>query len=314
MDCLFEGLPRHGVVLVPPSSPDYDLLLADIQRRTTGTQSELPSAMVKFMPKLSDSPRETSAVLLNKNEKTILGLQVDWVFETVGGRRYRHARQLISPRFLLLPFEWNDATRKRATYWQAILPSSKRYVGELGMVGVNSDVRPPAPEERINGGGGGGAAGGKAGPWGPDPVKQITVSIDGVFFGDGEFVGPNKGRLFERTVAEAEARVIVARVAREGHKRGLSAEIIFANIEKVTGAAPAIHATFVGLPFRRPDATTDDFQKAALQQLAFQFARRRTMIALAKERNAPLQSGSDDRIIHQTMAWADLTVPNLRKG
>jgi hypothetical protein len=33
MEFYCEDLPLHGVVLIPPSSPDYDSLLADIQRR-----------------------------------------------------------------------------------------------------------------------------------------------------------------------------------------------------------------------------------------------------------------------------------------
>ncbi len=50
-----EDLPDFGLVLVPPSSPDYEPLFADIQRRVDHSLEK----------------RETSAILVNQSEKSI---------------------------------------------------------------------------------------------------------------------------------------------------------------------------------------------------------------------------------------------------
>jgi hypothetical protein len=67
-----------------------------------------------------------------------------------------------------------------------------------------------------------------------DPIRQVTLVIDGVFFVDGEFVGPDGEKIFEQTVADAEAHQIVARIAKDGHDRGLSAAEILTEIANTT--------------------------------------------------------------------------------
>ena len=310
MEFLCQDLPKYGLVLVPPSSADYQPLLTDIQDRIARTQDSLPPAMVRFMPKVADQERDTSAILLNKSGKTIVGLQLDWLFETDGGRQYRHASIAVTPRTLLLPFEWDEATRKRAVYRQAILAGSKRYLGESGMVGDNSDVRPPDQDEVASAtGGGGGTARGAGRSREPDPPRRITLVLDGVFFDSGEFAGPNREKLFEETAAAADAYMAVARVAREGHNRGRSAAEIFSDIEKVTGPTPdRSELVMLNPAFQNPDATPEQFRVAALKQLALRFSRLRAMPQQVRQ-----QGNNDDRIIYTTMAWTDLIVPNLRK-
>jgi hypothetical protein len=169
------------------------------------------------------------------------------------------------------------------------------------MVGDNTDVRPPAAEEQWPGGmvaGGGRGGGGNS----LDAVRQVTLVLDGVFFLDGEFVGPNGEKLFEQTVAEAEAHLIVARIARDGHHRGLVPAEILAQIEKVTGPAPdrpAIH-----LAFRNPGATMEEFRAAALQTVAFQLAMR----------GRHPQGPNEEQTVFMVMAWNDTVLPHFRKS
>jgi hypothetical protein len=185
-------------------------------------------------------------------------------------------------------------------YWHTILPGSKRYLGESGMVGDSTDVRPPAPDEKWRGGIGGGM--GRGGGNSRDPVRQVTLVLDGVFFLDGEFVGPNAERLFEQTVADAEAHLMVARIAREGHNKGLGPGEILAEIERATGSA--LERPPMDLAFRNPGASQEEFRRAALQTVAFQLAMRRRFP------HAP----DEQQTVFMVMAWNDTVLPHFRKG
>lgn len=301
MDFFCEDLPQHGLVLVPSASPDYAPLLADIQRRLHQPVDGSPPIPEQFRPRISEQDRPTSAILLNQNRKAVAALRVLWRFETITGRSYRHSQGMLSAQTLLLPFGMPENFLRLSRYWGIILPGSKRYLAESGMVGDNTDVRPPAPDERWPSGGG--VQSGRAGARmsGGEPVKQITLVLDGVFFLDGEFVGPNREKLFEQTVADAEAHILVARIARDGHNKGVGPPQILADIAKATGPAPERPSMPPGL--RSPDVTAEEFRQWALQQLAYQFA---------NQRNVP--QFTDERIVYMIMSWTETVLPHFRKG
>ncbi len=169
------------------------------------------------------------------------------------------------------------------------------------MVGDNADVRPPAPEERWPGKGGIFGFGGTGGMNLRDPVKQITLSLDGVFFLDGEFVGPNREGLFEETVAEAEAHMLVAKIAREGHDSGRAPAQILAEIENVTGPAPEEFRTPPGA--RQHRAKPEEFRQWALEQLAEEFAQQREF-----------PQYSDENLVRGIMGWTETVLPRFRKA
>jgi hypothetical protein len=297
---LCEDLPKHGLLLVPPASEDYDPLLSDIQRRLADPIDGSPPFPEHVRPRISPEDRPTSAVLLNRSSKAIAALQVVWRFETQTGRSYRHSQGMLSPQGLLLRFgRLDDAQLKLYSYWHTILPGSKRYLGESGMVGDNTDVRPPAPDEKWRGGIIAGT--GHGGVNSRDPIRQVTLVLDGVFFLDGAFVGPNAERLFERTVADADAHVMVARIAREGRNKGLRAGEILAEIERATGPSPEGPRT--NLAFRNPGASQEEFRRAALQTIAFQ---------LAMRRRSP-QAPDEEQMVLAVMDWDNTVLPHFRK-
>jgi hypothetical protein len=292
---LCEDLPKHGLVLVPPASEDYDSLLSDIQRRLADPIDGSPPFPERLRPRIPPEDRPISAILLNRSSKTIAALQVVWRFETETGRSYRHSQGMLSPRGLLLRFgRSDDAQFKLYGYWHTVLHGSKRYLGD------NTDVRPPAPDEKWRGGmiGGTGRGGGNS----RDPVRQVTLVLDGVFFLDGEFVGPNAERLFEQTVADAEAHLIVARITREGHNEGLRPGEILAQIERAAGPAP--ERAPMDLAFLNPGASQEEFRRAALQTIAFQ---------LAMGRRFP-EAPDEERTVFMVMGWNDTVLPHFRKG
>src|SRR5215472_11180328 len=134
MDFHCEDLPQHGLLLVSSTSPDYAPLLADIQRRFDQPVDGSPPVPEQYRKKISEGDRANSAILLNRNTKAVAALHVVWYFEDVAGRSYRHSRGMLSGRHLLLPFGVPEDILKMWTYWEAILPGSKRYLGESGMV------------------------------------------------------------------------------------------------------------------------------------------------------------------------------------
>jgi hypothetical protein len=307
VEFLCEDLPQYGLVLIPPSSPDYEPLLDGIQRQMDHRTDGAPPIPEEFRPWISEQDRSTSAILFNHSPKTVVALQTVWRFETVTGRTYRHSRGMLSTQDLLLPFGRSEDSMRLSGYWNTIFPGSKRYLSESGMAGDNSDVRLPAPDEKwgsrgiIFGRGGGGGGGGSR-TSGRDIVKQITLVLDGIFFEDGLFAGPDGDKLFEQTVATAEAYKLVGKIARDGHNHGLAPAQILAEIEKATGPAPE-HPT-MNLGFHKPDATVDEFRQAALQQIAFQFAIRLKFPQLI----------DDERTVYSMMRWTEAVLVHLRKG
>jgi hypothetical protein len=290
MDFVCEDLPQYGLPLVPPTAPDYPALLNDIQRR------------LGQMVNAADQP--TSAILLNKSARSIASLTVVWRFETAGGRSFRHAYSMLSKPALLLPFSELPQSLKIRAYWDTILSGSKRYLAESGIAGFNTDVRPPASDEQWSEDGGGGV--GSVSGWGTwngahtpagDPVERIVLVLDGVFFQDGGFVGPNREKLFEQTVTDAQAHQLIGRIARDGHNKGTDPAQILAQIEKTTGPAPQSPGP-IG-----PNPTVDDFRQWALEKLAFEFHIYRTLGKMTAE-----------RVVYTTMAWTDAVVPNFRRA
>jgi hypothetical protein len=297
---LCEDLPKHGLVLVPPSSEAYGPLLSDIERRMANPIDGSPPFPEQLRPRIYPEDRATSAILLNRSSKTIAALHVVWRFETETGRSYRQSQGMLSPQGLLLRFGRQDAHLKLHGYWHTILPGSKRYLGQSGMAGDNTDVRPPAPNEEWRGGmiGSTGRGGGNR----RELLRQVTLALDGVFFLDGEFVGPNADRLFEQTVADAEAHLTVGRIAREGHDQGRRPTEILAEIERATGPAP--DRPPMDLVFRNADATEEEFRRAALQTVAYHLAMRRRFP----------QAPDAEQTVLMVMAWNDTVVPHFRKS
>jgi len=299
MEFQCEDLPQYGLSLVPSSSADYDALLSDIQQRLDHPVDGSPPIPERHRPTIADSDRETSAILINRSKKAIAGLEVVWRYDAAAGGSYRHASEMLSGQGLLLPFGMSAKSLKLNGYWQVILPGSKRYLGGGKMVGDNTDVRPPGPDEKFQGGGFGGGGGGSSS--GRGPVRQVTLVLDGVFFADGEFVGPNREGLWERTVSDAQAHIEVAKIARNGHDNGVPPDQTLAAVAQLTGPAPE----HLPLPpgFRGTGASLEEYRQWALQKLAFQ---------IAMSRRFP--NYSDEREVYMLMGWTETVLPQFWRG
>jgi hypothetical protein len=193
---------------------------------------------------------------------------------------------------VLTPFGLDEHTRTLFAYWHVILPGSKRFIRGSGMFGDNTDVRPPQPDELWNGGWMGVGSDARVGR---GPLKSVTLALDGVFFLDGSFAGPDTLYNFERVTADVGAHLQVAKIARSGHNQGRSPAVIFTQIEVLTGPDR-------GLPPPPPPLVgKEDFLQVSLQNLASQIGMMR-------------QDGSgDDQIIYRLMSWTETPLPNFHK-
>jgi hypothetical protein len=295
MEFLCEDLRQFGVELIPPSAPEYAALLADIRWRIDDPVEGSPPIPERMRGRIDDEDRETSAILVNRGKLGIAAIQQIWYFRESGGRAYTHSTGPgANNPSILHPYGIPEKALKRRGYWDVILPGSKRYLSRNGrLLGDNSDVRPPAEDELWTGGmgGGGGRWGGSGGQ-----VESVTLTLDGVFFTDGGFIGPNQGKLWEQVVARAEAHEQLMRIAREGRNRGAATLEILANIAAVTGPAPE------GRPMPVPPrfmAGINEFRQAALQKLAWQ-------IAIVRQRG-------DEFALQSVIGWGDARVPQFHK-
>ena len=95
--------------------------------------------------------------------------------------------------------------------------------------------------------------------------------------------------------------MLIAKIAREGHNNGVDPTQILVDIAKATGPAPE---TPPGPPgFRNPNVTAEDFNRWALQGLAYQFAMQRRVPQF-----------TDERTVYVIISWTETVLPHFRQG
>jgi hypothetical protein len=172
------------------------------------------------------------------------------------------------------------------------MPGSKRYLAAGYAFGDNSDVLPALKhwkwpefsevEEH-------GAT--------PNP-QRAELSLDGVLFVDGGFVGANRYHLWEQIVFAAEERKRFGELARERRKAGAAAELVLEEIGALTGPSPGLQDRPMRVvPGRdHPEA----YRIAARQKIAQGIAGTRAMMG-------------DELAVQTVIAWADRPMPNFRR-
>jgi hypothetical protein len=293
VDFRCEDLPEAGVVLLTRNSLDYEPLLADIKRRLSSPVEGSPPRLNEALLNEQDP---TAAILVNKSCKAIAAWSLIWRYEEYTGRQYggRYITGVGGVPSLLLPFGMTDEGRTLSGYWHVILPGSTRYVSGGELFGDNSDVRPPTAAELWKGGiAGGGPAYRDPKPW--HQMKQVTLVLDGIFFSDGEFAGPNEGQLWEHIVSVSEAYQEVTQVTREQFERGLDAERVVANILQMTSTDDPLPPFPMG-----PGADSEHF-------------RRHAQGAINRQIYAMRRMSSDEKTVSMIVNWADSVLPQYRR-
>lgn len=132
---------------------------------------------------------------------------------------------------MLLPFGLDDRGMKFGAFWNTIFPTSKRLLRCDGsFLGDNTDVRQPAADELWHGGFFSMSGGPRA-----DELKPLKLTLDGVFFVDGGFAGPNRLGAWEHTVFAEEAYLDCGNLARKARRRGMPAAEFFDRVRALSG-------------------------------------------------------------------------------
>jgi hypothetical protein len=295
MELLLEDLPQQGLWLIGPSSPHFDTWLAEIRSRQAG----LPAVPDDF---IDESEKPGSAIWVNGSGKDVAAWSLIWRFEDLNGRitsRTVSTGGTATPS-LLHPFGLSEEYRRKLSYSSVILAGSKRWVGGGRVVGSNADVRQPAEEERS----GGMIFGfGRGGDYRMDwsLLRRTTIVLDGVFFVDGTFAGPDRAGLWVRMVRTAEVTAELARIAYEGRARGDSPQLLYSLLAKA--AKGPVEAGTPPPPPTRP-ASTGAVVGDAVDEVHRSLG---AMIGLMR------QHSGDEAALDRLASWHGTVLPDFRR-
>jgi hypothetical protein len=288
-----EDLAQPGVVLIPHGSPAFQPLCADIRKHLEAPPPGSPPAFAGETPDLPDEDDPASAILWNRSGKPICAFTLIWKNEKIGDSTLilgvGHYPSLLHP------FGLTEDRSAFQTYWQTILPQSKRYLDRV--LGTNADVRPPAPDEQWSGGvmrwGGGGRERHQ-----DDRADTVTLTLDAAFFSTGECAEPDTRQLWDRVIAATEVHQEVAATARRGVEEAFDAGQILADVEQIIGDA--------GHPPPPPGPPG-----WAVEPSLF---RERERWSLAGRISYMRTHFGDDKTVSILLDWADVVIPQYRRA
>jgi hypothetical protein len=221
-----KDLQEYGLTVIKPSDPDFDRLASE-------SLGGVPSDEIESLKPLS-------VFIKNTGNKIVVSYAIVWEGVEAGGKRKAFKMFSANSEALTDPQEFFDAL-PRTNLDATIRPGRTRLISLL-----------PLPLSVRSGGAGGfggrnqdGQQGSTDG--GATELRQrssellarytdLTVTIDGVFFDDGTFVGPDDTGFFDRMKAQVEAKLELRRGIAEKLGHGKSKDEIFKDIEAKAGA------------------------------------------------------------------------------
>jgi hypothetical protein len=233
-----KDLPEHGVVILSPSHPTFENRMSTLLK---DVPTAFQQAQVPF-----------SVFIENRSEKAVVAYSVKWEIVKADGNMAGNAVTFSNPS-ALMDGGLSGYEHVLLMPGNSIPPQAARLISMGGM----------AIDER-GGTGIGGIAGGTANPSDTKRLQEaaksqdidaaldymrrelqgyqnITVSMDGVFFADGKFAGPNTTQFFEKMQANIDAKRDLAKELAFAveHKKDL--EEVFRDFEEVANTkAPTL--------------------------------------------------------------------------
>jgi hypothetical protein len=236
------------------------------------------------------------ATLINQSDKPIVAWSLQYRTEDESGRA-GGANIIMSGNSipsLLFPYGLTQELRKQLIYQNAILPGSRRYIEDGELIGDNTDVRPPQPDEVWKGATFGFGSGSRL-IRDLEEMKSVTLILDSIFFADGEFAGPNQLQLFDLIVYAAEVYRDVANIALQLVKDGRDTDTILRAVEKETGPSRAPLPPRPGV-----QSAPEAFREQARAFIAGIIARTR-------------ESRGDSEAVSMLVGWAGADLPQYRR-
>ncbi|MBN9660305.1 MAG: hypothetical protein J0H49_19105 [Acidobacteria bacterium] len=234
MELVLEDLAQHGLWLIGPGSSHFDQWLAEILHLGQDRGRDWRDSSSRGID--YESERQGSAILVNGSGRDIAEIAFHWRFQRkdlIQSTRIGGLGMGMVPG-LLLPFGLGETELAGLRDRFSIKAGSKRYVVAGRILGDNSDVAPAPTSGWIGSVTSEGRVDRHPMDW--SVIRSTTLSLDGVFFVDGGFVGPDQAGLWAKTTGAARIHTEMARLAFEGRARGDSAEMIFARLSEATSA------------------------------------------------------------------------------
>jgi hypothetical protein len=196
-----KDLPEHGLRIVGPSDPSYDALLS---ARLKGETNEVINQLKPF-----------SFFVENRSERTVVAYAVQWCFTKLDGTNECSIKSLVNPKALM---DGDDIPEEMIEQSGRIRPNSVSFFSLISPDGsglFRVHARPDEVEQFKKG----------VQPdrmtllrrYGDELAKysDVMLSIDGAFFDDGTFVGPDTTGFFDKTKAEIDAQYdLLSEIAR----------------------------------------------------------------------------------------------------
>jgi hypothetical protein len=273
-----KDLAEHGLVIIGPTDPSFDALLA---AQLKGGPNEVIETLKPY-----------SFFIENRSEQTVVAYTLQWCFTKADGTNECHADSLTNPRALMdggnLPDEMIEQSGR-------IKPHSTRFFSLISPDGSGSLSVPANPEEveQLKRG------------VSPDRGKllqryelelskysDVTFTIDGAFFDDGTFVGPDVTGFFGETKAMISARYdVLNEIMRGISNPGKTKEDVFKDLE-ATANQPEV--------LLRPKSTFDDQYKYYKRSYAGEILRSRRFVGDEKALQLALRPMKKPwRILHK---------------
>lgn len=221
-----KDLPEHGLTIIGPSDPSFDTLWkAHFRREPKGG---------------ADNWRAFSFFLENRSKQTVVAYTIQSCLTKPDGNNECFIQSVTNPRALM---DGDNLSEEMVEQSGRIKPNSARFFSLVSPDGSGAFRVPASPEEaeQLKGG---------ARPDGKvllqryaealSKYSDITVSIDGAFFADGTFVGPDTTGFFDETQAQISAKYdVLNKIAEKMSKSGESSATVFRDLEEMANQPEA---------------------------------------------------------------------------
>ena len=196
-----KGIPEHGLALIGPADSSF--------------KNSLTAALGRSNAGISETESLFSVFVMNSSRRSVVAYHLTWNLVDASGRTVYHQRSFKDPLFLM---EYRK-TQGRNLEGHSIGPESERLIS---LVPLLTDIS--HREEGIGGGFFEGATSTDVGSIKRSLQKRntrelanrliedlnqlvsVTVYLDGAFFDDGTFVGPDESQFFSKVKAQVDAR------------------------------------------------------------------------------------------------------------
>ena len=252
-----KGLPAYGLTVIGFSDPQFDGMISEFF-------GDDPPELIKIAA-------PTSVFLVNGSDKALVAYDLTYDFLAADGKVNSNE---FSPIFVpaLMDLPRNRLAEDKAV---VIMPGRARLISPLLGSGLSKGQSPPAFGDESN----------KKHQkelmmsaikstlaW----TSSVTITLDGVFFEDGSFVGPNASAFFENTKAMIAAHRDLlewfVEAIRKRERKGESTDTVFMELEAMVKEMP--RATSQG--------SSSDFYKNSKLGLAEEILRMRYRIGAAE--------------------------------